>query len=393
MKTMTHTSFNDGKLRVAVVTGTRPEIIRLSQIIRRLSVYFDCDHLFSGQNYTDELWRHLLEDLYLPDPIFINERVEATSSPIGHIATTLNGIDKILRMKKYDAFVVLGDTNSALSAYVAKRNKIPVFHLEAGNRCFDQNVPEEINRRIVDSIADVNLTYSSQARTNLLNEGFDPRRVICVGSPLREVLNFYRTKIDQSNVLARFSLTKSKYLVLSIHREENLVQVDKLKQFFTYLEQLSSREKLDVIVSLHPKTQSVLKRGGIALSSSFKWTPPLPYTDYISLLESCFAILSDSGTLNEEAYMLNIERAINLRQTHERPEADEYGTTIMTGLCPERIQSCMYYFQGRASSQALLEFPNRSRLIDAYERQDVSESVARIIMSYIVNVNRYVWNR
>lgn len=370
------------KLKVMTVVGTRPEIIRLSAVIKRLESSDAIDHclVHTGQNYDYELNEVFFKDFQLKKPKYFLE--SATGSPIGTIGNILIAIEDVLAIEKPDAFLVLGDTNSCLCAIAAKRMQIPIFHMEAGNRCFDQRVPEETNRKIVDHTADINLTYSDIAREYLLREGLPADRVIKTGSPMFEVLNSRKNDIENSKILEELELTKEKYFVVSAHRDEN---INSERNFLNLVDSLNSvAEKYDfpVIVSTHPRTRKMIENKGITFHKNIKIMKPLGFNDYIALQLNSKATLSDSGTISEESSILGFN-ALNLREAHERPEAMEEASVMMIGLTKERI------LQGLE----ILESQNKStlRMVSDYSMPNVSEKVLRIIISYTDYVNRKVW--
>lgn len=372
------------KLKVMTVVGTRPEIIRLSQVIKKLEESKAIEHILvhTGQNYDYELNEVFFKDLELKKPDYFLDA--ATGNPMETIGNILIKIDPILEKEKPDAFLVLGDTNSCLSAIAAKRRHIPVFHMEAGNRCFDQRVPEETNRKIVDHIADINLTYSDIAREYLIKEGFPADRIIKTGSPMFEVINAKRSDIEKSNILERLGLEEDKYFVVSSHREEN---INNEKNFFNLVDSLNAIAEiyqLPIIVSTHPRTRKMIKEKGVKFNPLIKTMKPLGFNDYIKLQMNAKAVLSDSGTISEEASILGL-KALNIREAHERPEAMEEAAVMMVGLKKERI------LQGLK----VLETQKRDtlRLVNDYSMPNVSEKVLRIILSYTDYVNRVVWGK
>ena len=387
------------KLKVMTVVGTRPEIIRLSRVMAALdaSPAIEQVTVHTGQNYDYELNEVFYEDLGIRRPdYFLNAAGVTATATIGQILVT---IEPILESVNPDAFLVLGDTNSCLCAIPAKKRKIPVFHMEAGNRCFDQRVPEETNRKIVDHIADINLVYSDIAREYLLREGFPPDRVIKTGSPMYEVINHYRPTIESSDVLERMALERGKYFVVSAHREEN---IGSDRTFFSLLESLNRIAATyghPVIVSTHPRTRKRLELlqsssdlgggegGALELHPLIRWQKPLGFSDYISLQVNARAVLSDSGTISEESSILGF-RALNIREAHERPEAMEEASVMMVGLDPDRIlQGISHLDQENTDSGPHL------RLVADYGMPNVSEKVVRIILSYTDYVNRVVWRK
>jgi UDP-N-acetylglucosamine 2-epimerase len=371
------------KLKVMTVVGTRPEIIRLSRVLAALDR--TCDHMLvhTGQNYDYELSQVFFEDLGLRKPDrFLDAARGSPSATIGNI---LIAMDEVLVMEKPDALLVLGDTNSCLSVIPAKRRRVPIFHMEAGNRCFDARVPEETNRRIVDHTADVNLTYSDIAREYLLAEGLPPDRIIKTGSPMFEVLHHYMGQIDASDVLDRMELTEGEYFVVSAHREEN---IDSDRTFFRLVDiinDLAETYDRPVIVSTHPRTKNRIDAAHIAFHSNVRLGKPLGFHDYVRLQKSARVVLSDSGTITEESSILNFP-AINLREAHERPEGMEEATVMMTGLSIERVRQVMAILEGQARGDT-----RDLRLVADYSMPNVSDKVVRILHSYTDYVRRVVW--
>jgi UDP-N-acetylglucosamine 2-epimerase len=373
------------KIKVLTVVGTRPEIIRLSRVIPLLDKHTEHTLVHTGQNYDYELNEIFFNDLEIRRPDhFLNA---AGNTPCETIANTISGLDKFLEDNTVDALLILGDTNSSLSVIPAKRRKIPIFHMEAGNRCFDDRVPEEINRRIVDHTADINLPYSTIARNYLIAEGLDPDRIIKTGSPMGEVLEYYREKIENSDVLKELAIKKDNYFLVSAHREEN---IDSEKQFARFIDTLNSLAKdfeMPVIVSTHPRTRNQLEKQSITTHELVRFLKPLAFTDYIKLQESAKVTLSDSGTITEEASVLNFP-ALNLRETNERPEGMEEGTVMMVGMDKERI------YQGISILESQPRGLERNlSIVEDYEISNVSEKVLRIIQSYTDYVNRVVWKK
>ncbi|KLU39523.1 MAG: UDP-N-acetylglucosamine 2-epimerase [Peptococcaceae bacterium 1109] len=369
------------KLRVMTVVGTRPEIIRLSCVIKKLDQSEAIEHILvhTGQNYDYELNQVFFEDLDLRKPdYFLGAAVGAPMATIGNI---LIRIDPILEDLKPDAFLVLGDTNSCLCAIAAKRRHIPIFHMEAGNRCFDQRVPEETNRKIVDHIADINLTYSDIAREYLLREGLPADRVIKTGSPMYEVLHSKMPEIEASDIVARLGLQEEQYFVVSAHREEN-INTDNFFSLIDSINAIAEIYQLPIIVSTHPRTRQMIDKQGVEFSPLVRLMKPLGFIDYVKLQMKAKAVLSDSGTISEETSILGL-RSLNIREAHERPEAMEEATVMMVGLGKERI------LQGLR----VLENPSKHslRIVRDYDIPNVSEKVLRIILSYIDYVNRHVW--
>lgn len=372
-------------VKVATIVGTRPEIIRLSRVMAALDRYFEHSIIHTGQNYDYELNQIFFEDLGIRKPDFFLEAVGGTAAET--IGLIIAKVDHLLREIKPDAVLVLGDTNSCLSAIPAKRQKIPVFHMEAGNRCFDQRVPEEINRKIVDHISDINMPYSDISREYLLREGIPPDRVVKTGSPMYEVLNFYRSGISGSNVLSRLELKEKNFFLVSCHREENVDFPDQFAKYCGVLNSLADEFELPVVVSTHPRTRKKIEGANIALSDRIRLLKPLGFFDYVHLQTTARATLSDSGTISEESSILNFP-AINIRNAHERPEAMEEGAVMMTGMEWHRIRQALSILerQPRDSSRLL-------QIVGDYSMPNVSEKVARIILSYTDYVNRVVWSR
>jgi UDP-N-acetylglucosamine 2-epimerase (non-hydrolysing) len=373
------------RLKIVTVVGTRPEIIRLSRVLARLDEH--CDHVLvhTGQNYDYELNQVFFEDLGVRKPNhFLNC---AGGSPAHTIGSIISKVDDVLAQEQPETMLVLGDTNSCLSVIPAKRRKIAVFHMEAGNRCFDQRVPEEINRRIVDHTADVNLTYSSIAREYLLREGLPPDLVIKTGSPMFEVLTHYRSCIDASTVLDRLALEEGKFFVVSAHREENIDSSKNFDKLVAVLNTVARDHELPVIVSTHPRTMKRVEARRATFDPRVRLLKPLGFHDYVKLQLCARAVLSDSGTINEESSILNFP-ALNLREAHERPEGMEEAAVMMVGLEVDRVR------QGLAvlSSQSRGSLRNM-RLVDDYSMPNVSDKVVRIIHSYTDYVKRVVWRQ
>jgi len=372
------------KLKVMTVVGTRPEIIRLSAVINKLEESEAIEHILvhTGQNYDYELNEVFFRDLKLKKPdYYLNA---ATGSAIETIGNILIKIDPLLGKIKPDAFLVLGDTNSCLCAIAAKRRQIPIFHMEAGNRCFDQRVPEETNRKIVDHIADINLTYSDIAREYLLREGLPADRIIKTGSPMFEVLNSRMGDIEKSDVLERLGLEKEKYFVVSAHREENINYEVNFNDLVDSLNAVAEKYKLPVIVSTHPRTRKMIEAKGIKFNPLIKTLKPLGFNDYVKLQMKAKAVLSDSGTISEESSILGF-RALNIRQAHERPEAMEEASVMMVGLKKERILQGLEILETQEKDTL--------RLVADYSMPNVSDKVLRIILSYTDYVNRVVWGK
>jgi UDP-N-acetylglucosamine 2-epimerase (non-hydrolysing) len=379
------------KLKVMTVVGTRPEIIRLSRVMAALDNSPSIEHItvHTGQNYDFELNEVFYTDLGIRKPDhFLNAAATTPTATIGQI---LVNIDPLLEDVKPDAFLVLGDTNSCLCAIPAKKRKIPIFHMEAGNRCFDQRVPEETNRKIVDHISDINLTYSDIAREYLLREGLTPDRVIKTGSPMFEVLNHYLDQIKASKVLYNLKLESQKFFVVSAHREENINSDKGFKNLLLSLNAIAEKYNYPIIVSTHPRTRKKLEKvqsaGLLDLDPLIQWQKPLGFSDYNALQLNALVVLSDSGTISEESSILNF-RALNIREAHERPEAMEEASVMMVGLEPERI------LQGLAQlEQQQIGRTRNFRRVDDYSMPNVSEKVVRIILSYTDYINRVVWKK
>ncbi|MDE4541336.1 UDP-N-acetylglucosamine 2-epimerase (non-hydrolyzing) [Thermoanaerobacterium sp. R66] len=372
------------KLKVMTVVGTRPEIIRLSAVINKLEESEAIEHILvhTGQNYDYELNEVFFKDFKLKKPdYFLNAATGAAIETIGNI---LIKIDPILEEVKPDAFLVLGDTNSCLTAIAAKRRHIPIFHMEAGNRCFDQRVPEETNRKIVDHISDINLTYSDIAREYLIREGFPPDRIIKTGSPMFEVLNSRKEDIEKSNVLERLNLEEGQYFVVSAHREENINSEKNFLNLVDSLNTIADVYKLPIIFSTHPRTRKMIESKEIEFNPLISLMKPLGFNDYVKLQINSKAVLSDSGTISEESSILGF-KALNIREAHERPEAMEEASVMMVGLEKERI------LQGLE----ILETQQKDTLrrVADYSKPNVSEKVLRIILSYTDYVNRVVWGK
>lgn len=371
------------KLKVMTVIGTRPEIIRLSRVIAKLDQF--CDHVLvhTGQNYDFELNEIFFSDLGIRKPdVFLNAAGASAAETIGKV---IIAADQALATHKPEALLILGDTNSSLAVIAAKRRRIATFHMEAGNRSFDDRVPEEINRRIVDHTADINLTYSTIARDYLLREGLVPDRVIKTGSPMCEVLAHYRPRIDASDVRARLGLVDGKYFVVSAHREENIDSEINFGKLVTVLNAVATQYGMPVIVSTHPRTQKRIDAMGASFGPEIRLMKPLGFSDYINLQMGARAVLSDSGTITEEASILDL-RALNIREAHERPEGMEEGAAMMVGLDVDRVMQALAILdaQPRGGDRAL-------RVVSDYEMPNVSDKVVRIIHSYTDYVKRVVW--
>lgn len=377
------------KLKVATVVGTRPEIIRLSRVIAALDESTEHVLIHTGQNYDHELNGIFFEDLQIRSPDHFLEAAGGNAAET--IGKVIMAVDKVFAEIKPDALLLLGDTNSCLSAIAAKRRKIPIFHMEAGNRCFDQRVPEETNRTIVDHIADVNLPYSDIAREYLLREGMPPDRVIKTGSPMFEVLNHYRDRIAQSDVLDRLGLDAGRYFVFSTHREENLDSEQNFGKLIGVLRGLAETFDDPIIVSTHPRARKRIDAAGIELPASIRLLKPLCFSDYITLQCHARAVLSDSGTITEESSILNFP-ALNIREAHERPEGMEEAAVMMTGLeLPRILQSLA--IQDRERKERRDDEPRLIRQVADYSMPNVAAKIVRIIQSYTDYVNHVVWKR
>ncbi|AZA86695.1 UDP-N-acetylglucosamine 2-epimerase (non-hydrolyzing) [Chryseobacterium shandongense] len=375
------------KLKVITVVGTRPEIIRLSRVLSALDASEAIEHIIvhTGQNYDYELNQIFFEDLGLRKPDYFLEAAGKTATEtVGNI---LIKIDPLLEELKPEAFLVLGDTNSCLCAIPAKKRQIPIFHMEAGNRCFDQRVPEETNRKIVDHTADINLTYSDIAREYLLREGLPADRIIKTGSPMFEVLNHYLPQIEKSDVLTRLNIQEGKYFVVSSHREENINSEKNFRGLIQSLNAIAEKFELPIIVSTHPRTRNMIDKMSVEVRPEIQFLKPLGFHDYNALQMRSYAVLSDSGTISEESSILNF-RALNIREAHERPEAMEEASVMMVGLSPERI------LQGLAQLQHQKTGKDRNyRPVADYSMPNVSEKMVRIILSYTDYINRVVWSK
>ncbi len=373
------------KLKVCTVVGTRPEIIRLSRVMALLDEY--CDHIIAhtGQNYDYELNQIFFDDLELRKPDhFLHAAGSNGAETIGNV---IIAVDKLLAEEAPDAVLVLGDTNSCMAAIAAKRRKIPIFHMEAGNRCFDMRVPEEINRKIVDHTADINLTYSSIAREYLLREGLSPDMIIKTGSPMFEVITHYREKIDSSDILSGLDLESGQYFLVSAHREENIDSDLNFGSLVDTLNSIANVYDLPIIVSTHPRTQKRIDTFGSAFNHNIRFLKPLGFTDYNMLQLMAKATLSDSGTINEESSIMNFP-ALNIREAHERPEGMEEAAVMMVGLESERVVQGLKILENQSFGDARL-----LNQVQDYSMPNVSEKVVRIIHSYVDYVNRIVWKK
>ena len=373
------------KLKVMTIVGTRPEIIRLSRVIAKFDQH--CEHVLvhTGQNYDYELNEVFFSELGIRKPDVFLEAAGATAAQT--IGQVIIAADKVMQAHNPEALLVLGDTNSCLAAIAAKRRKIPIFHMEAGNRCFDFRVPEEINRRIVDHTSDINLTYSDIAREYLLREGLPPDQVIKTGSPMREVIEYYREGVDASNVMSRLELTEQQYFLVSSHREENVDAPENLRRLFNVLNALVERFALPVIVSTHPRTRKRMDELGLSAHPLVQFHKPFGFLDYVRLQTGARAVLSDSGTITEESSILNFP-ALNLREVHERPEGFEEAAVMFVGMDVERVLQGLDILatQPRGQHRAL-------HLVNDYAANNVSDKIVRIILSYTDFVNRKVWRK
>lgn len=374
------------KLKVLTVVGTRPEIIRLSQVLLKLDATESIEHILvhTGQNYDYELNEVFFKDLGLRKPDhFLNAAGGNATTTAGKI---LINIDPILEQEQPDAFLVLGDTNSCLCAIAAKKRKIPIFHMEAGNRCFDQRVPEETNRKIVDHISDINLTYSSIAREYLLREGLSADRIIKTGSPIYEVIDAYLDQINSSDILARLKLKKNEYFLVSAHREEN-INSDNFLKLVDSLNVVAAKYQLPVIVSTHPRTRNKIEEMQVEFHELIQLMKPMGFHDYNNLQKNAKVVLSDSGTISEESSIMNFP-ALNIREAHERPEAMEEASVMMVGLNPERIMQALTVLETQERDEI-----RSLRPVYDYSMPNVSDKVIRIILSYTDYVNRVVWSK
>ncbi|MDA9068895.1 UDP-N-acetylglucosamine 2-epimerase (non-hydrolyzing) [Gammaproteobacteria bacterium] len=372
------------KLKIVTLIGTRPEIIKLSRVIPHLDIHTNHKLVHTGQNHDYELNQVFFKDLDLREPDHFLAASSTSASKT--IAKVIENIEPILLKEKPDAFLVLGDTNSAFGALVAKKLRIPIFHMEAGNRCFDMRVPEEVNRKIIDHLSDINLPYTDIARNYLLAEGMHPSSIIKTGSPMQEVINYYMPAINQSTILQKLKLNTQKFFLVSCHREENIENDILFHQFIESLHAIYAKYKLPILVSTHPRMRNKLKKLNLKLNSNIIFHKPFAFSDYIKLMLSSHTVLSDSGTITEEASILKI-RAINIRETHERPEGSEEATCILAGMNSQRImQSIKIISQDSNNSN----FPKK---IADYDVDIVSKKVLRIILSHVDYVNKYFWRK
>jgi UDP-N-acetylglucosamine 2-epimerase (non-hydrolysing) len=372
-------------MKVATIVGTRPEIIRLSRVIAALDRHFDHVLIHTGQNYDYELNQIFFEDLGIRKPdYYLDAAGESAAETAGQVISRSH---KVLQEVRPDAVLILGDTNSCLAAYSAKRLKIPVFHMEAGNRCFDERVPEEINRRLVDHISDINLPYSQISRQYLLAEGFPADRIIVTSSPMYEVLHHYMPKIEKSNVLDRLDLKPLEYFIVSCHREENVDSEPNFRGFVEILNRLSGECSRRVIVTTHPRTRMRSEKEKVDLDERVELHKPFCFTDYVKLQINAKAVLSDSGTITEESSILNFP-ALNIRESHERPEGMEEGTVMMVGLNWSLVREGLKILKAQPRGHERI-----LRIVKDYDSPNVSEKVVRIILSYTDYVNKLVWRK
>jgi UDP-N-acetylglucosamine 2-epimerase (non-hydrolysing) len=374
-------------MKVITLLGTRPDIIRLSRVMAKLDQYFTHIMVHTGQNYDYELNKIFFDELEIRKPDYFLD------VPAGNLAKTIGNIianfDEVLEKEQPDAMLLLGDTNSALGIIPAKRRKIPIFHMEAGNRSFDQRVPEEINRKIVDHLADINLPYTKIAKSYLLNEGLPPDQVIVTGSPMREVLTYYKPKIDQSNVLNRLALEKGKYFVFSSHREENVDNKQVLATILDTIGDLYQQYKYPIIFTTHPRTREKVKQFGLTIPEGLRMEKPFGFLDYIKLQQEAACVISDSGTLTEEASLVGFP-AVNLRTAHERPEGMEKMVAILSGL---QKQDIIDSIQIALKLYTSLQWQAEERMVENYRETDVSSKIVGIIQSYTHYVNRKIWRK
>lgn len=382
MKLMNN-QFKPKKLKIATIVGTRPEIIRLSEVIKKLDKYFDHSLIHTGQNFDYELNEIFFDDLGLKQPKFFLNATKLSNSSSETIGNIISSSHKILAKIQPDAVLLLGDTNSCLAAISAKKLKIPIFHFEAGNRCYDQRVPEEVNRKLVDHISDINLTYSSIAREYLLREGFPQDRIIKLGSPMHEVLIANESKIHASSILSELKLVKQKYFLVSAHREENIDSGNRFMDLLRILEKVQSTFSLPIIISTHPRTRKRIKSLKYKASDKLIFMKPFSFSDYISLQKNSLITLSDSGTITEESSILGF-KALNIRESHERPEGMEEATVPLVGFNENKILNGI---------KILLTQKYIPSIVEDYQTTNVSDKVVRIILSYIDYVNRVVWKK
>lgn len=372
-------------MKVVTILGTRPELIRLSRVISALDRYTDHVLIHTGQNYDYELNEVFFQDMEIRQPdCYLKAAGKHAAETMGMVIA--KSYDVLTQVRPH-AVLILGDTNSCLAAIAAKRLKIPIFHMEAGNRCFDERVPEEINRKIVDHVSDINLPYSDISRDYLLREGIPPDRIIKTGSPMYEVLTHYRPKIDDSDILRRLELTEGEYCLVSSHREENIDNPEQFRSLIAILNHLGSTLNVPIIVSVHPRTRNQIDAQGVSFGRNVQLMKPFSFTDYVRLMISARVTLSDSGTITEESSILNC-RALNIREAHERPEGMEEASVMMTGLNPERVSEAMSVLDSQPCGPAKM-----LRIVNDYCVPNVSEKIVRLIISYTDYANRAVWKR
>ena len=369
-------------LKVLTLVGTRPELIKLSRVIPLLDKYTQHTFVHTGQNYSDQLSSIFFEELKIRKPDF--QLDVAGDTAMKSIAQVLEKTDEVLEKVKPDALLVLGDTNSSLAVLAAKRKKIPVFHLEAGNRSFDDRTPEEINRRIVDHVSDINMTYSERARQNLVREGLSPDRIFCIGSPMKEIFDFYGLEIDKAEVLSRLQVVVRKYIVVSLHREENVDDLEKLKSLISSVEEMAKHFGLEVLFSTHPRTRERLKSVSIGLNSRITFLDALGFFDFVKLQRSAFCVVSDSGTLTEESSLLSFP-AVTLRNSHERPEGADVGTLLMSDANSQILIRSVTIAVDQYQAGVIPE------QVKDYLVSDFSWRVLKTISSYVGYVNKRVW--
>ena len=374
------------KIKVATIVGTRPEIIKLSEVIKELDKYTEHKIIHTGQNFDYELNEVFFNGMGIRKPdIFLDSAKGSASETIGNI---ISKADKSFKKIKPDAVLIYGDTNSCLSAISAKRNKIPIFHMEAGNRCFDQRVPEEINRKIIDHISDINMPLSEHARNYLISEGIKPETIIKIGSPMMEVLNSHMDKISSSNILEKEKIQSKKYIIMSVHREENVDNPENFKDLLDSIDLISKTYKIPIIISTHPRTKKKLKEIGYKNKNPIlNFAKPYGFHDYIKLQMEAFCVISDSGTITEEASLLNLP-AITIRQAHERPEGMDETSIIMSGLKKDRVVDAI-----EIATKHNSENSKQIKIVKDYDVDNVSKKVLRIILSYVDYINRTVWHK
>jgi UDP-N-acetylglucosamine 2-epimerase (non-hydrolysing) len=372
--------------KIMTIVGTRPELIKLSRVIAELDKRVDHILVHTGQNFDYELNEVFFQDLAIRRPDYFLEA--AGETPAQAVAKVIVGAEQVIRRSRPDAVLLLGDTNSCLAAYAAKREKVPIFHMEAGNRCFDERVPEEINRKLVDRLSDINLTYTEHARRYLLAEGFRPETVLKTGSPMGEVLSHYRPQIDASSILRQLDLRAGEFFLVSAHREENVDSDAQFRQLVTALNSLAEEFARPIVFSVHPRTRKRLDAGGAdPLHADIHLMKPLGFFDYVHMQMNSLCVLSDSGTITEEASLLGFP-AVMLREAHERPEGMDEGTVVMAGVAPQRVIEAVRLVTSQGNVEA-----RRTRVVDDYASPNVSLKVVRIILSYIDYINRTVWLR